>query len=332
MASADLVSIVIPCFNEEKTIGLLLEAISRQTYPAGNLEIILADGHSTDQTLARVADFQRLHPELRINVLDNPARIIPAALNLAIRAARGEYIIRMDAHSIPAATYIEQCVADLKAGRGDNVGGLWLIQPGGPSWMARSIAVAASHPLGAGDARYRFSTMPGEVDTVPFGAFHRSLFDQIGLFNESLQVNEDYEFNARIRANGGKIFFNPAIRTQYFARPTLSALARQYWRYGYWKWRMLRRYPGTLRWRQALPPILVAAAILLLLLSIWFFPARIFFLAGAAVYLLILIAASISPAIQHKDLSMLIGIPLAIGTMHFSWGGGFLWSMIHPRG
>ena len=198
--------------------------------------------------------------------------------------------------------------------------------------MARSIAVAASHPLGAGDARYRFSTMPGEVDTVPFGAFRRSLFDQIGLFDESLQVNEDYEFNARIRANGGKIFFNPAIRTQYFARPTLSALARQYWRYGYWKWRMLRRYPGTLRWRQALPPILVAAAILLLLLSIWFFPARIFFLAGAAVYLLILIAASISPAIQRKDLSMLIGIPLAIGTMHFSWGGGFLWSMIHPRG
>lgn len=332
MTKSGLVSVIVPCYNEENTIRLMLAAIQRQTYPSADIEVILADGQSTDQTLARVAEFRQENPGLNIKVINNPRRIIPAALNLAIREAQGEYIIRLDAHSVPDETYVERCLANLIAGKGENVGGLWLIQPGKAGWMAKSIAIAAGHPLGAGDARYRYSTVAGEVDTVPFGAYHRTLFDRIGLYDETLLVNEDYELNTRIRANGGKIFFDPSIRTQYFARPTLAALARQYWRYGYWKWRMLRRYPGTLRWRQALPPVLVFGTTLILILSIWLPTARIVFLAGIGLYLLLLLGASIAYARNAKDPRLLLGIPLSILTMHFSWGSGFLWSIIHSRG
>ena len=123
--------------------------------------------------------------------------------------------------------------------------------------MAQSIAAAASHPLGVGDALYRHASKASQVDTVPFGAFKRELLALVGFFDESLLTNEDYEFNTRIRKSGGTIWLDPAIRSVYFARPTLAALARQYSRYGFWKWRMLRRYPETLRWRQGLPPLFV---------------------------------------------------------------------------
>lgn len=331
MNKPELVSIVVPCYNEEKTIGLLLAAILRQTYPPANLEVILADGISSDGTLAVIADFQQQYPQLKILVVQNERRIIPAALNLAIQSSRGEYIIRLDAHSVPDEHYVQRCIENLKAGKGDNVGGVWQIKPGGKGWIAKSIAAAAGHPLGAGDARYRYSSTAGEVDTVPFGAYQRDLFNRVGLYDETLRVNEDYELNARIRKNGGKIYFDPSIRVDYYARPRLADLARQYFRYGYWKWRMLKRYPDTLRWRQALPPVLVLGTTILLVLSIWFSAAAWLLAAGVVIYGLILVGAAISPARRYNTLPILLGFPLAIATMHYSWGTGFLVSLLNGR-
>jgi len=331
MNSPELVSIIVPCYNEEKTIGLLLEAIRRQTFPLDLLEVVLADGKSSDNTLVVAAEFQRHHPELKITVIQNERRIIPAALNLAIQSSLGEYIIRLDAHSVPDEHYVQRCVENLKAGKGDNVGGVWQIKPGAKGWMAQSIAAAAGHPLGAGDARYRYSSTPGEVDTVPFGAYHRSLFERVGLYDETLRVNEDYELNARIRKNGGKIFFDPAIKVDYFARPRLTDLVRQYFRYGFWKWRMLKRYPGTLRWRQALPPVLVLGTLSLFVFSIWYPLAAWLLAAGMVTYLSILVYAAISPAKRYNTLPILLGFPLAIAAMHYSWGTGFLVSILNGR-
>lgn len=326
-----LVSVVVPCYNEENTVQLLLDALYRQTFPRHNLEVILADGQSTDRTRQRVTEFQQKHPELTIRVIDNPKRSIPAALNCALAAATGEYIIRLDAHSMPFPDYIERCVSALRAHSGDNVGGVWEIQPGAPGWLAQSIATAAAHPLGVGDALYRFTTRAGLVDTVPFGAFRRVTFEKIGAFNENLLTNEDYEFNARLRQTGGRIWLDPAIRSVYFARPTLRALARQYYRYGFWKWKMLRRFPGTLRWRQALPPLFVLSLIGLALLAPWWNVARWLLLTEVLVYLIALLAGS-APAVlrQHKDSRLLLGIPAAIATMHISWGSGFLISLLTP--
>lgn len=322
------VSIIVPCFNEQATIGGLLEAILAQSYPSAHMEVVIADGHSTDQTRQRITAFSQQHPQLAVRVVENPARSIPAGLNLAIAAAQGSTLLRLDAHSSPQPDYVTRSLQALDEGKGWNVGGVWEVQPGQDTWLARAIAASAAHPLGVGDARYRYTTQAGAVDTVPFGAFRRELVERIGAFDETLQTNEDYEFNARIRLAGGTVWLDPAIRSAYYARPTLGALARQYWRYGYWKWRMLRRYPGTLRLRQAVPPLFVLALLGLGGLSLLWAPAA--WLLGAVVvsYALLLLVAALHKTIQGRQPSLLLGMPLAMMTMHLSWGAAFLWSLL----
>jgi glycosyltransferase involved in cell wall biosynthesis len=327
-----LVSIIVPCYNEQATISLLLDAICAQTVATQDLEVIIADGRSTDCTRSVVAEFQQAHPNLVIQIVDNPKRNIPSALNCALAAARGAYIVRLDAHSMPAPDYVERCLEGLRAGRGENVGGVWEIRPRGDGPIQRAIAIAAAHRLGVGDARYRYTEEASAVDTVPFGAFRRETFDRFGRFDETLLTNEDYEFNARIRKGGATVWLDPRIRSTYFARGSLVELARQYGRYGYWKWRMLRRYPQTLRWRQALPPAFVLGVIVLLAGSLWLAPARFALIGVLAVYTLTLVAGSLPAAWKHRSLSLAGLIPLAIAVMHFSWGAGFLWSVISGLG
>jgi glycosyltransferase involved in cell wall biosynthesis len=320
------VSIIVPCYNEQATIRQLLDAILQQTYPYADMEVVVADGLSQDGTRDEIATFQRQHPDFTMRVVENAARSIPSAVNRAILASTGEFIIRMDAHSRPYPNYVERCLSALKSGLGDNVGGVWQIQPGGNSWIAESVAAAARHPLGVGDAGYRIGARASAVDTVPFGAFRRSLIDKVGLIDESLHSNEDYEFNARIRQSGGRVWLDPEIVTVYYARSTLRDLARQYWRYGYWKFRMLRRYPGTLRWRQALPPLFVASLILLALLA-WWPPAAWLLAVEVTLYVTVLLVAGLLSAARHRKIYLLVGLPLSIATMHLAWGGAFLWSL-----
>ena len=218
------VSIIVPCYNEVKTIQQVLAGFLSQSYPRQFMEVIIADGLSTDGTRREIAAFARDHEDLSITVLDNPKRIIPAALNLALKAAHGDIILRFDGHSIPYPDYVDNCVRDLEAGLGEIVGGTWEIRPGAETWIARSIASAAAHPLGVGDALYRHSDTPAYVDTVPFGAFKKDLLASVGNYDENLKVNEDYEFNTRVRVKGGRIWMNPAIRSVYFARSTFNRI------------------------------------------------------------------------------------------------------------
>lgn len=323
------VSIIIPCYNEEATIGLLLEALTEQTYPHERMEILIADGMSTDNTRERIAAFHQQHPELRVKVIDNPRRNIPAGVNVAIRHAQGEYIIRLDAHSKPYPDYVARCVSALEAKKGDNVGGVWEIQPGGKGWFARSIACAAAHPLGVGDARYRLGGKVQAVDTVPFGSFRRDLIDRVGLFDETLLTNEDYEFNVRVRNSGGVVWFDPAIRSVYYARSDLKSLIRQYFRYGYWKGKMLKRYPQTIRWRQFLPPVFVLSLLILGIFSIMVPIARWLLILEIGIYSGVLVISGAWLSVKQKEPSLIIGFPLAVATMHLSWGSALLWSLIH---
>jgi len=322
------VSIIVPCYNEEATILQLLEAVLAQTYPHSQMEIIIADAFSQDHTRERINLFLRDHGDFLLRIVDNERRNIPAALNLAIKQSRGEIIVRLDAHSQPNPEYVERCAQALEEGKGANVGGVWEIRPGGKGWIAESIAVAASHPLGVGDAMYRLNPKAGAVDTIPFGAFRRGLIDQIGGFDETLLTNEDYEFNTRVRQSGGVVWLDPQIRSIYFARASFHELARQYGRYGFWKWRMLKRYANTVRWRQALPPLFTASLIALIVLSFWFSFARWLLSLEIILYLFILIAASVRVALRDHKPFLIAGLPLSILIMHLSWGSGFLFSFI----
>jgi succinoglycan biosynthesis protein ExoA len=322
------VSIIIPCYNEQATICQLLGAIYAQTYPRADIEVIIADGMSTDGTRKEIGAFSKSHPDLHILIIDNPKQQIAAALNCALKESRGKIIIRLDGHSIPYPDYIERCVVDLDSSLGDNVGGVWEIHPGSETWVARSVSTAAAHPLGVGDALYRHSDKPAEVDTVPFGAFKRELLALVGFFDETLLTNEDYEFNTRIRKMGGKIWLDPSIRSIYFARSTFIDLAKQYFRYGYWKWQMIRRYPTSLRWRQGLPPLFVSSLLVIGILGVFMRFFRILLTTEIIIYTCVLTAVGIHSAYKYKKFSLVLGLPLAIATMHISWGIGFLWSMI----
>lgn len=321
------VSIIVPCYNEERTIELLLNAILSQSYPTEQIEVIIADGLSTDHTREAVHDFSLANPQLSLQIVDNPQKIIPSAINIALDHADGEIIIRLDAHSIPQENYIEKCIEILESTGAANVGGVWEIKAASEKWMACSIARAASHPIGAGDARYRFGGTAGEVHTVPFGAFQRSWMERVGRFDETLLTNEDYEYNFRLRQAGGVIWYDPSIRSIYFARDNLASLAKQYLRYGYWKAVMLSRNPVSLRWRQALPVLFVSGVLALGFLSIWSALSRIILSGYLGIYLVITLVAGLIEAIRTKDLGLVLGFPLALWTMHFSWGIAFLWAV-----
>ena len=324
------VSVIVPCYNEQSTILSMLKAFRAQTFPRSEMEVVIADGMSTDGTRAAIAGFQNEFPDLEVRVVDNVTRTIPSGVNRAIEAARGEILIRFDGHSKPYPDYVARCIAAHDVGLGANVGGVWEIHPGADTWIAKSIAVAAAHPLGVGDALYRHAQQAAEVDTVPFGSFHRSLIGQVGPFDESLLTNEDYEFNARIRKAGGKIWLDPSIRSIYFARSTLSELIRQYWRYGFWKWRMLRRYPDTLRWRQALPPLFVLSLIVLIIFSISIPLARLLLSVELLLYFSIMSLAGIHAAVRQQKAYLILGLALSVFAMHMAWGSGFLWSIVAP--
>jgi glycosyltransferase involved in cell wall biosynthesis len=326
------VSVIVPCYNEQATICQLLDAIRCQTYPISDVEVVIADGLSTDQTRAEIKNFQLNHPDMEIRVIDNIQRAIPSGLNRGIEVSKGMYIVRMDAHSIPDCDYIHKCVIGLEEGRGDNIGGIWKIQPGSSTWIAKAIAIAASHPIGAGDARYRIGSAAQEVDTVPFGAFRKELINKIGMFDESLLTNEDYEFNVRIRQSGGKVWLDPSISSIYYARSTLQELSKQYWRYGYWKAQMLRKHPKTLRLRQIVPPLFVLVLFSLGIISFVWKLAQILLAIIVILYTVVIFSIGVKMSLNFKNLSIVIGFPLATATIHLSWGTAFLWGLIvKPR-
>jgi glycosyltransferase involved in cell wall biosynthesis len=321
-------SVIVPCYNEAHSIRGLLLALLAQTYPLEEMEVVIADGGSDDGTREHVEQFSKDHPELSLRIIENPAREIPVALNLAIRHSQGQVVVRLDAHSVPDREYVRRCLETSNRTGAANVGGVWDIRPGNDTWVARAIARAAAHPVGAGDARYRVRGAEGAVDTVPFGAFRRQWLGKVGRFNEDLLANEDYEYNARIRRLGGTVWFNPEIRSSYIARPSLRALGRQYARYGFWKARMLLRYPNTLRWRQALPPLFVLSTPLLAALSLAWPTAGGLLAIEWGAYVILQLVAAVAQALRHRDITLTAGMPLAWITMHLAWGSAFWWGLL----
>ncbi|HEY3416476.1 MAG TPA: glycosyltransferase family 2 protein, partial [Armatimonadota bacterium] len=240
----------------------------RCAYPYDRWEIIIADGMSTDNTreeITRVADGS----PVSICVVDNPRRITPIALNLALIRARGDVIIRVDAHAEYGEDYVTRCVRVLDEQRADNVGGPVITLPGADTPMARAIALATAHPFGVGNSHFRTMREAREVDTVPFGCFRLRVFQQVGLFDERLARNQDYELNGRIRQAGGRIFLDPRLESTYYNRPSLRALLRQAWANGFWNAMTHYLHPYSLCLRHELPVAFALGAVLAVLSALW---------------------------------------------------------------
>ncbi len=319
----DFVSVLVPMRNEEANIAWCLQSILAQDYPRDRMEILVVDGMSEDRSPEIVAEFAARHSNIKL--LRNPQRITPAALNIGLRRARGDIIIRVDGHTSLEPDYVRQCVRLLHETGASNVGGL--MRSIGTDWISRAIALTMGSPLASGDSKFRYATEPAWVDTVYLGAFHRTVFEQVGLYNEELRANEDYELNYRIRRSGGAIFLSPAVKSWYRNRTTLRGLAQQYFNYGFWKVQMLRRHPGAIRWRQLAPPTLVVCLAGSALLGFRVPPLNDLshLIAGSYLGYTAIFAVRTAAASGWRYLPIL---PLASISMHISWGLGFLWGLI----
>ncbi len=327
-----VISVVIPCLDEEGTIAEVLERLAPQ-YDPEHYEMIVVDGRSSDSTLGKIKEFVQRHPDVQVRVIDNPDRTIPAALNRGIAEARGQIIVRMDGHTLPSENYVRTCVERLKTHRAYVVGMPLRILPGANTVVARAIALAVSHPFGAGDAKYRWlnSNVVTVVDTVPFGVFHKSTWEQLGGFNENLHSNEDYDFYYRVRRAGGQILLDGKGYCSYFARPTFHALAQQYHRYGSWKFRMLMFHPGSARLRQLAAPSFLVSIPLLMLLGLRYHSSLWVLAAAILLYLILAFASALALAFRARDRNLIWLIAFAFLVVHFCWGTGFLAQAVSLR-
>ncbi len=314
-AAIPLVTVVVPMRNEALQIGRCLQSIARNRLPGQTFEILVVDGASGDGSAEIVAELARA--DTRIRLIPNPARIQSAAFNLALEQARGEYIVRMDAHAHYEPDYLAESVRLLRETGAVNVGGVQ--SAAGTTFISRAIAAAVSSPFAAGDAKYRNATGPAWVDTVFLGAWRTEDLRAIGGMRTDLAVNEDYEMNVRLRNRGGRIYLSPTIRSTYFVRGSLPKLARQYGRYGFWKVRTLLDHPQSVRLRQLVAPLFVLA-----LLATPFAVARLGWAGGLIVMMYVTsnLAASVATA-ARTSWANLATLPLIFLTIHLAWGGGF---------
>ena len=303
--SSPSVSVVIPALNAAGPIRAALKSVEAQTYQY-IVETIVAAGDPETEQAARL---------LGAIVVGNPSGKTPSALNKAIAAASGEIIVRLDAHAVLPPDYVARAVETMQRTGAVNVGGMQI--PVGTTYWERSIAAAMSSPVGAGNARYRTGGTEGEIETVYLGVYDKQAVDRLGGFDEDFVRNQDYELNHRIIRAGGKVWFDPELKVEYTPRGSLKALWSQYYQYGKAKRMFFRRHPGSLRFRQIGPPVLVLGLGACLIGS-FFWPVAAL-VPGA--YVLGVAAATYR---QPSDSRPFLGTIAAVITMHIAWGVGFL--------
>lgn len=255
------VTVAIPCLNEILHIEKCISDVLAQDYPADLLEIIVADGGSTDGTRQRLTDLSSQHP--RVRWIDNPKRLQSAGLNEIIRQSVGDIIVRLDAHCEYSPNYVSESVEVLRITGAWNVGGSQRARPQTP--FQQSLCAALLSKLGVGGASYRRPDAEGFVDTVFNGSFRREVFEIAGLYDAAAVTNEDAELNQRILESGGKIYLSPRIVSYYFPRSNFRSLARQYFRYGQGRARTLLKRRKFPRISPAVPFFMTASGALLLI-------------------------------------------------------------------
>jgi glycosyltransferase involved in cell wall biosynthesis len=321
-------SVVIACRNEERFIGTCLDSLIANDYPSDRLEILVVDGQSTDRTREVVSSYSERYAFVRL--LDNRKRITPVALNIGIKAAKGEVIARVDGHARVAANYLSRCVAALHEYGADNVGGIMITLPRDDTLMARGIALALSSKFGVGNSYFRVHTNEVRaVDTVFGGCYRRDVFDRIGLFNEHLRRSQDMEFNRRLVRHGGKILLVPDVVSYYYANSSFKAYMRQNWANGVWAIMPFKYAEGIpVTWRHLTPAafaLSLSGALGLTLLRRKLWPLLALVLAP---YALVNLAASAQVAKRERDPRLLATMPITFAGIHFGYGFGSLWGLV----
>ncbi len=310
--NTDLVSVVIPARNEEESIRACLEAVLAQDY--ADLEVLVVDGDSDDRTRSIVEEIA--HHDHRVRVLRDGARTIPTALNVGLEAARGRWLVRVDAHSTVPPTYVARAAEHLRSGRWGGVGGRK--DAVGTTPTGRAIAAALGSPFGVGGSLYHHGTAMQTVEHVPFGAYPTALLKELGGWDERLLANEDFELDHRLRVGGHRLLFDPELTIAWRCRQSIPDLFRQYRRYGRGKAVVSLLHPRSLRPRHLAPPVFVALLAYVLLLRRT--RASVILLGP---YVAIVAAATASTGRNLEERDVRKWLPLVFPALHFGYGIGF---------
>lgn len=314
------VSVIIPCRNEEKFIAKCLDSVISQTYPKEKMEVLVVDGASEDKTKEVVQKYSPF-----VKVLNSPQKFTPFSLNIGIKEAKGEIIVRLDSHATYENDYIEKCLKYMEEFKADNVGGVVKAVPADDGLFAKAIAISLTHFFGAGSSYFRTGAKePKWVDTVFGGCYKKEVFEKIGFFNESLVRSQDLEFNLRLKKAGGKILLVPNIISYYYPKSRLSDFLKHNLVDGIWSVYPLKFVKTPFSVRHYVPLVFVSSLLISALLSL-FIPLfkALFFLIFVAYFLTSLcIAYQISR--KEKDFKYLALMPIVFAARHFAYGLGSL--------
>jgi len=316
------ISIIIPMRNEEKYIERCLDSLLDQDYLPDKYEIIVIDGESTDDS-SRIVK-KKAQISNCIHLLKNPYRTTPHGFNIGIQHTKSDLITIFSAHAYAPSNFISKSVYHMQLTGANCVGGRVIYK--GENDFARAVAKSMNSPFGMGNVHYRSSKTPSFVDTVTNCTYRKEVFDQIGLFDVTLLRNQDYELNYRLRKNGGKIYFTPDIKSFFYSRSKLSGLIKQYFQYGFWKVRTIKKFIKSIKLRHIVPPTFVATIAIFgigALFSSIFLKILCLILAS---YLISTIIFTLSISLK-KVLDFFL-ISLIFFTMHFFWGAGFIWGIL----
>ncbi|MGW4819207.1 glycosyltransferase family 2 protein [Streptomyces sp. NPDC004227] len=309
------VSVIMPVLNEERHLRGAVEAILAQEY-GGEMEVVIALGPSADRTDDIAAELVAEDP--RVHTVPNPTGRTPAALNAAIKASRHPIVVRVDGHGMLSPDYIATAVRLLEETGAQNVGGIMHAE--GENAWEHAVAAAMTSKVGVGNAAFHTGGQAGPAETVYLGVFRRAALEQQGGYNEEFIRAQDWELNFRIREAGGLIWFSPELRVSYRPRPNVKALARQYKDYGRWRHVVARYHQGSINLRYLAPPAAVCAIAAGIVVGAALTPWALVVPGG---YLAAIAAGSV-PAGKGLPLAARLRIPVALATMHMSWGWGFL--------
>ena len=315
-----MLSVICPIYNEEKYIAKCIDSIIAQDYPKDDLEVIFADGMSTDKTREIVKEYIDKYPWIKL--IDNPDRIVSPGLNKAIEASKGDIIMRIDAHAEYPDNYLSELSSQLIKLKAGNVGGVCVTLPLNQSATAKAIANVLSSKFGMGNSDFRVGTDKiKKVDTVPFGCWTRSVFEKIGYFDLDLIRNQDDEFNGRLINAGEDIYLLPHIKIKYFARDKISKVAKMFYQYGLFKPLVNKKLGKPATIRQFAPLVLVLGIIIGLIISILWIPFAFIYGIGIIFYMMLCLIASI---LSKGNFKQIILQSFTYMVVHFSYGFGYL--------
>lgn len=315
-----MLSVICPIYNEEKYIADCIDSILTQDFPKDELEVIFADGMSTDGTRQIVAEYTARHPWIK--VIDNPERYVSPGLNRAIAAAKGDVILRLDAHCEYPSNYFSALTTALRELNADNVGAVCLTLPTNDTPTARAIAAVLSSRFGMGNSSFRVgASSVCQVDTVPFGCWPREIFDRIGTFDTDLIRNQDDELNGRITKSGGKIFLLPDLQVKYYARDKVKKVARMFYQYGLFKPLVNKKLGSPATLRPFVPLAMVIGLALGLIVSLLWPPFAWAYGAGILLYLCLALTCSVK---SSRSLTQILIQMWTYFVVHIGYGTGYL--------